>query len=155
MQRINALAKELKVHGIVQDFDEAYKKAEQMIERNISIEELNDEAQAEEPKIEPQPAMDPIKPSFVNVDPLDVKTINDRLASLEKQINQVFLKINEIVTEINKFEKKKRESPIEVKEEHKDVQANLKSQKVEPHPRTGDYKPEDVSIEKMFYFGRG
>ena len=35
MKRINALARELKDHGIVSDFDEAYKQAEKMIEGGL------------------------------------------------------------------------------------------------------------------------
>jgi len=67
------------------------------------------------------------------------------------------MKMNEIISEINRIDKKKSDSPIEVRgvkeEKPSDVQASLKQQHSESHPRSGDYKPSDVSIEKMFYFG--
>ena len=157
MQRINALAKELKNHGIVEDFDEAYKKAEQMIEKNLSIDDVEEEKitkkiQVEEAVNEEVQAQPIISQASVGVDALDIKNIHDKIKGLEGQMSQVFTKMNEMIAEINRIDKKKKESPIEVKEEQ-EAQAQLKDEKIEPHPRTGDYKPDDVSIEKMFYFG--
>ena len=43
MKRINALAKELKDHGIVSDFDEAYLQAEKMIEGGLTAPEIKAE----------------------------------------------------------------------------------------------------------------
>jgi len=151
MKRINALARELKDHGIVSDFDEAYKQAEKMIEGGL-IERPVAEAQVSEVRQD-----NTLKPSIgLGVDALDIKNISERMKNLENHVGQVFVKINEIITEINLIEKKKRDSPMVTHQEpHKEQQAHLKDEKVQPHPRTGDFKPGDVAIEKMFYFGGG
>jgi len=154
MKRINALARELKDHGIVSDYNDAYIQAEKMIEGGLlGRKEIEDaEAQLIMPKAEARAAASPL----IGLNALEIKNVNERINNVEQQISQVFVKINEIITEINRIDRKKKESPIEMKEEKpSEVQAHLKDEKVQPHPRTGDYKPEDVSIEKMFYFGRG
>jgi len=156
-KRINELARELKDHGIAADYEEAYRQAEKMIESGIDSPNFqSSDISIREVKKEP-----PRYDKNVVLDALEIKNINNRLDALEQQLNVIFLKINEIIAEINKAEKKKAESPIEIRrieeekkaEKQKEIQASLKTQPSEAHPRTGDYKPEDVSIEKMFYYG--
>jgi septal ring factor EnvC (AmiA/AmiB activator) len=45
---------------------------------------------------------------------------------------------------------KQREQPVIKQQES---QRALSSENKAPHPRQGNYKPEDVDIKKMFYFG--
>lgn len=164
MKRINALARELKDHGIVSDFNEAYIQAEKMIEGGLLDRKIDDSSNintTNNVQQQPQNNIGSAKPTFSNtlgvgIDALEIRNMNERIKNIETQLGQVFMKINEIIAQINILEKRKKESPIEVKQpEQRDFQAQLKSEKVQPHPRTGDFKPEDVSIEKMFYFGGG
>jgi len=160
-KRVNALARELKEHGIASDYEDAYRQAEKMIESGLE----SPDSQSDDISIRPYvPKEEPVKQASqpsLGLDALETRNMKNRLDALEQQLNIMFLKINEIVTEMNHAEKKKAESPIEIRhtreeekeEKQRDTQANLKTQHSEAHPRTGDYKPSDVSIEKMFYFG--
>ncbi len=169
MRKINELARELKEKGITLNTEEAYKQAEQMVEGNMDVPEAtnteNSESMAEMNESMKQTENRSSEPSLsgtVNLDALESHNLNERLNSMEEQLNVMFTKINEIVSEVNNMQKKKQESPIEVRElkdekkeeSQKDFQSRLKEEQEEGHPRTGDYKSEDVSIEKMFYFGR-
>lgn len=163
MKRINELARELKEQGMASDTEDAYKKAERMIEGTpeepvISRSEnsiINTTQQNNNPNFDKIPAS-----GALNFDAIDKKGMLDRIEALEGQLNVMFGKMNEIISEINRIQtKRKDDSPIEIREERedrkpKDSQSNLKKEEVHAHPRTGNYKPDDVSIEKMFYFGR-
>ena len=153
MKRVNALARELKDHGIAMDYEEAYRQAEKMIESGLDSGDIKTDDISVKPYVPKEEAKQSPGMGF---DALELKSLKGRLENLEQQLNVLFLKMNEIISEINKFEKKKADSPIELRpheEKQNDMQANLKSQPTEAHPRTGDYKSSDVAIEKMFYFG--
>jgi hypothetical protein len=74
--------------------------------------------------------------SKLNAEVDDLRKMIDTLKNIQSKFNMSGLKdqIN-----INIDEPMERQQPVE--------------QKHEPHPRQGNYKPEDVSIEKMFYYG--
>ena len=173
MKRVNALARELMDHGMVSDYEEAYREAERMIDSGMNSSRLSDEEISVRKYSSPE---EPPKISNTNVsntsiggygmigfDALEFRNMKERLDTMEQQMNMVFTKINEIISEINRLDSKRANSPIEIRdkkeieEKQRELQTNLKKQEVEhtPHPRSGDYKPGDVSIEKMFYFGGG
>ncbi len=167
MKRVNALARELKDHGIASDFDDAYKQAEKMVDSGMGAPQP---AASEEISVKPYAQQDEQpKASTTNTggfgmmgfDALELRNMKEKLEAMEQQMSMVFMKMNEIVTEINRLDKKRMDSPIEmrsqkeVEEKQREMQTNLKKQEVESHPRSGDYKSSDVSIEKMFYFGGG
>ncbi len=163
MKRINALARELREKGMVSDTEEAYKQAEEIIEGRVSREKI----EVEDPQDSQEEAERP-KEDFsgaIKADALELHNMGERIKALEGQVNVMFNKINEIISEFRSVQKKEEESPIELrkleeekeskgKKAHKEVQASLKKEEAEGHPRTGEYKPEDVSIEKVFYFGQ-
>lgn len=148
IKRINALAKELIEHGIASNMEEAAEQAKKMIERGETVEEKKNE-----PNVEIRPASSAsLGHGFLGLDDL-----KQRLDTVERQMEAMVGKINEIISELKKTEKtqENRESPITLDEPRKETQAHLKDEKKEPHPRTGKYNSDDVSIEKMFYFGGG
>jgi hypothetical protein len=155
MKRVNALARELKDHGIVSDYDEAYKQAEKMIESGMETPPANEEISIK-PYSEAKQNTGGLGMGF---DALEIKNMKDKIDAMEQQMSMIFMKMNEIISEINRLDKRRMDSPIEVRdpkeveEKQREMQTSLKKQEVEPHPRSGDYKPGDVAIEKMFYFG--
>lgn len=99
---------------------------------------------------------------MMGFDALEFRNMKEKMDAMEQQMGMIFTKMNEIITELNRVDKKRADSPIEVRnpreveEKQREMQTNLKSQEAPAsHPRSGDYKPNDVSIEKMFYFGGG
>ena len=164
MRKINELARELKEKGITTDTEEAYKQAELIVEGKINTPEQSN-SQDDKERVEVEQSDEPSNANVsgaIKMDALEAHNFNERMSSMEEQLNVMFMKINEIVSELNNMQKKKQDSPIEMREmkeekkeeSQKDFQSRLKEKKENGHPRTGDYKSEDVSIEKMFYFGR-
>ncbi len=103
LKKINALAKELLEHGIVSTMDEAYQQAEQMVEKGSVFDE-----QETTQKIEIKPLDSAPLPSLQSqtlargMNPFEIRKLNERIDGIESQISQLYLKVNEIVTEINK-----------------------------------------------------
>ncbi|GEM_PF-1831470 len=109
----------------------------------------------------------------------EIRKLKEQVAMLEGQLTGVSSKMNEMISEINKLQSQKNgnvsmhtanspqqngmnmpekkvnvvdtRSAMEAVSQQVPVQAKVQ----ESHPRSGDYKPGDVSIEKMFYFGGG
>jgi len=168
LRKINALAKELLDHGIVSTMDDAFKQAERMIEKDSVFEEKN-EPEIEIKKLDSRsfdtaqrsPQEQVQQSQTLGINYFDLKKINDRISGIESQISQIYLKINELISEINKISDRIEKRSLDIKEEKKVIQQSTlnavekKSNGVESHPRVGNYKPEDVAIEKMFYFGGG
>jgi len=83
-----------------------------------------------------------------------------------KKINEAFKKFNEKIeklsTEIELLKRARPNAPITTnfpKEEPKEVQSKIdppqeeEEKEKKPHHRTGGFAPEDVAIDKFFYFG--
>lgn len=77
------------------------------------------------------------------------KTLEEHDANMTKQaqlINQLQGVVNEIIKEINKMQ-----SSVPTKNPSERQQV-LKAEEKTQHPRSGGYKPEDVSVDKFFNF---
>lgn len=82
-----------------------------------------------------------------------IKSLNDQIVSLNSEINDLRVKLDSVKSiQVNKIEPQQRlvvePSPAVVE---KVVEKNDQSQ--QQHPRQGNFKSEDVPIEKYFYFG--
>jgi len=161
MKRVNALARELKDHGMASDYDDAYRQAEKMVDSGMEMPSAKEEVPAAPSTIiNDEPKENKGGFGMIGFDALEFRNMREKLEAMEQQMGMIFTKMNEIITELNRVDKKRTDSPIEIRnpreieEKQREMQTNLKKQEVEaPHPRSGDYKPSDVSIEKMFYFG--
>ncbi len=144
LRKINDLAKELREHNICNSMDEAYSQAESMITGNASMTKMNNMVDGKDMDTQNLVAL---RKTTNKLDEID-KQIGDIYA----QINEIKGLVNEIVAEILKLKEQKKEEPraekqivLETKYQH--------SSNEPAHPRVGAYKPEDVAIDKMFYFG--
>jgi septum formation inhibitor MinC len=100
-----------------------------------------------------------------------IGSITNAVNSQAKQITEISNKINSLIMEISSIKeeiKKLKDSPVTPPLKQKDVregQTQFKQEVPTPpsppqaqqsmsgHVRSGNYKPDDVSIEKFFYFG--
>jgi len=144
LKKINDLAKELREHNICNSMDEAYAQAETMIVGNTSVTKINSMNEGRDMDTQNLVAL---RKTTNKVDEID-KQISD----IYSQINEIKGLVNEIVAEILKLKEQKKEEPraekqivLESRQQHSSSEAI--------HPRVGGYKPEDVAIDKMFYFG--
>ncbi len=109
----------------------------------------------------------------------EIRKLKEQVTMLEGQLSGVSSKMNEMISEINKLQSQKNGSAsmhsgntpqqngmsmpekkvgvVDTRSAMEAVSAPIPVQIKTPeaHPRSGDYKPGDVSIEKMFYFGGG
>ena len=141
LQRINALASELRKHNFALSSDEAYQQAEQVYETG-AVQQVVVE-----------------KPMQVqNSDALAMRRFEMMLEQNNKKYEQEFATYRNAINmlasqlEVLKCELAKTER-VAASEKPKEKQAELKTEVKESHPRQGNFQPSDVDIQKMFYFG--
>ena len=137
IQKVNKLAQDLLNQGICSDRQEAVKKAEEMLNKNL--------AKNVEPSAVASSEDDNFKMLFdrfkdytqkqMQVFRNDLQCLNDQIKSLKSQLHS-------------------RPKPVVKQAENSDnPQTTIKEDDDKPHPKRGNTKSEDVCIEKMFYYG--
>lgn len=178
IQKINKMARELLEHGMAQSLDEACQKAEQMLTKGEISEikpktvEINGRQQiiADNSQQTVVNNSQPVKEEPVQTS----ETPQSTNTKSEEMTWQEAMKTNNdfIIKKLNGFEEGVRKAVEHFQKEISNLKQNItniqtsspkseeKSQRpvsdVEDetsHPRQGDFKPSDVSIDKMFYFG--
>lgn len=150
LKKIAKLSEELKKHGFAKDTMDAINQSEGVYESEIARQAMTQ--QREETKMNPQVADEFDR--FKN-------HAHQRMQKLEGQMNVVINKINEIVGELKKREAEPRPAPQAAPQEEKQEQKQEQLQtqpkeqkKTESHQRVGEFKPGDIEIDKVFYYGR-
>ena len=151
IQKVNALAHELLKSGMATDREDAVVRAEQMLSKNV---------------VNKQQTVSSTNTVEVSKDAeyykkLAEKTKEEMTAELNlfrNKMNEIISEINEVKKQINTFATSRSasdaglNSDCPVKETAKQ-EKQTEFKKPEPHPKRGDWKSEDVAVEKMFYFG--
>ena len=136
VQKISKLAKELLQHNMAPSMDEAVKLAENMLKTNKDITEVKER-------------MKPVEQSEINKDALLRKLIN-MVNQHEKEIGNIKKRLDELINKVENI----HFSDIKEKEKQVLLKKDKNTEKKEKaHPKSGSYSSDDVSVEKMFYFG--
>lgn len=144
IQKVDLLAKTLQSQGIATSPSDAADKANEII--NVT----------EDKNVEEDVRIHLLERKYKNLlnennnqffsEINDIKTalssLNNELSSVKNQLRENKEKINE---QLVKSEPETKEVQVKI-EDSKEI-------KKEPHPRQGNYNPDDVSIEKFFYCG--
>ena|SRR3989338_3084042 len=142
LQRINALAGELKKQNFALSSDDAYRQAEgvyaegngaQVVVEEVSHVQHSDGALSLR--------------KFELMIELNNKKYEAEFALYRNAINQLAAELEAVRSEL-----RQRSQEAQVPKQ-KEKQAELKSEVKEAHPRQGNFTPSDVDIQKMFYFG--
>ncbi|MBS3147899.1 hypothetical protein J4219_03365 [Candidatus Woesearchaeota archaeon] len=140
LQRINALAGELRKRNMTFSSDDAYKQAEQVYEQGL----------VQEMPMQETVVLKPVQ------DMLETRKIELMLELNNKKYEAEFERyrsaINTLALEIQQLKEALSKATFEAPKQ-KEKQAELKTEVKEDHPRQGKYQPADVDIQKMFYFG--
>jgi chromosome segregation ATPase len=139
-QGINLLAKELKEHGIACSFDEAYQKAQSMIMATENKKTETDEKLQlleQRYKFLLNSQNEKLSGEINNLKNI-LSSISSELIGLKRQINEQKQAIKQ--QEQRPKETQQKITSVDEKKETKEVDLE-------------NLKPEDVSIEKFFYFG--
>jgi hypothetical protein len=172
LRKMNELSKELKMKGFADDSLKAIQQAEDIIgveapnddSQELQMEQITPKSQINLSNNDVNLLMSTIKGTEQFKLEMDekVKNISDNLNGLNQTVSQIAEKMNEIIKTINQLETRQKEvaeRPVQQPQQKMSSTSNTSStgsseKKGEPmNQRTGNYTPDDVAIDKMFYFG--
>jgi hypothetical protein len=144
LRKINQLSQELKKHGMADSSQDAYTQAQQIIQ---VIPKNSAPASQESVIVETAPAQDPLaaRQFQIELDKMQ-KGFSEELDVLRTAMNQLIIEVNSLRDELSKAQ-------MAQPPKQKEKQVELKTETKVAHPRQGDWKPGDVDIQKMFYYG--
>ena len=159
VMKVNKLAKELLDQGIVASRDDAVKRAQEMLNKDIvgndmSSENTNKSFVVEDSSIEKMRNM--IERVKENTE-RRFESYKNALIGLEKEMYKMkeeiaSLRAKGIARSIQNTELESKRVN-EASEPAKEVQQEIPRGSSETNQRKGNFRPEDVSVEKMFYYG--
>lgn len=127
--------------------------------------------QASQQTAAPEPYSAPVQgsaaenrnPDEQSYDRIAFRKLSQQVEQQAGELKAIRMKMNELIREFNSLqEKAKQKAASPVASQHEISKAHPKSPdqtqfkpvpKKEPHARSGNYTPEDVNIEKIFYSG--
>ncbi len=158
LQKINALASELRKHNFAMSSEDAFKQAETVYDGNTT-------GGAQVLVMEQHPAFTMQQPTqaaaHAPADEMTSRKIELLIESHSKKYEEEFSvlrsAINQLIGELNSVKAHLAKATVvstsDDSAKHKEKQAELKTEVKEDHPRQGKFQPADVDIQKMFYFG--
>lgn len=137
IQKVNELAREMLKHRIASSMDEAVKQAEEVLSKKKDASKIREEVEKDEEKRREMTS--------------EVRRLKAKIEEQAKKIEELEGKLKHANSKITELELRKTTPFIE--KERAEPQTRLVKEEKKPHPKSGGYNPEDVSIEKMFYSG--
>jgi hypothetical protein len=140
LQRMNSLAAELKKHNFAQSSEDAFQQAEQVY------------VEKEQSEVSDSPQVIVQKPDVLAEKRFELmleqnnRKYEQELGLLRSALNSLAQQLEMVRAELHKVHEQAPPKP-------KEVQAPLKTEAKEDHPRQGKFSSADVDIQKMFYFG--
>jgi len=160
IRKMGEISKQLKAHGLAEDSMDAQKEAEKIMGKDnefyVSQEEINKIKQKEQIQKEKE------EKEKLCISPTIIDNLNNKIASMDAMMNTMREKMNEMISKMNEMESKINTQP------RQEVQATLSGNTVETNKNfetkketktqlnkevKGEYSPEDVSVDKIFYAG--
>lgn len=146
LRKINALTGALR-SGTGITSEEAFKQAENILQP------LNEEKimkETEETKTTTNTEL--LERKYQLMLDMNNKKFEQTIVILQQQISSLNTELNKLKTQIDT--QPQHVHPPEPKITQPTQQPNIQEQKKDQHPRQGGFAPGDISIEKMFYFGK-
>lgn len=79
--------------------------------------------------------------------------VDMKISKLQSQLSEAMTKINKLTEEIDVLKNKVQRLDLGAEPQTKLTDAGEKEVKKEVNSKTGEFTSQDVSVEKMFYFG--
>ena len=140
--KINSLVNEFKKHGIAKD-EEAIRQATKVVSRGASsqleMEEINQET------------LDIINRKISYSSELNERRIKEETDKIRAEIGNILAELRALRDSVKNMGNR---VVVEQKPEEKGSEEQETKSEEKPKPRTGDYQPGDVDINKVFYFGK-
>ena len=141
LQKMNALASELRKHNFASSSDDAFHQAEEVIEHKPVQEESHSVVA---PKVEKHDAL--YEKRFELLLEQQRSKYEQELGLLRSALGVLSKEVEGLKVSLSKVHEQAPPKP-------KESQKPLKTEVKEDHPRQGKFSPSDVDIQKMFYFG--
>ncbi|MBT4538823.1 hypothetical protein HOI26_05715 [Candidatus Woesearchaeota archaeon] len=163
IQKINQLASSLLTQGLAQDRDDAVKQAEKVFrsQDTESYTEMRETMQKVQAEKSPQPQQNELTQDQIqtilkkNTEYLvkTIKAFQEKVQTLEQEM--AAMKNQMSVNKIPSVKELVMSAPkVEQEQQIQAQQTPQETPKEAPiHPRSGNYKEADVSVEKFFYMG--
>lgn len=146
IQKINQMAQNLLDNNMVSSREEAVKEAQRLLNKDIvQGKKINEDGSAA------------VKEDFEYYKNIITRTKEytlQQLNAFKKEIGSMSAEIKKLKNEVSCLKVMKSVERTEKDDPKEPVQQKLKSKKDEPNQRTGRISPNDVSVEKVFYFGK-
>ena len=143
LRKINQLSSELKKHHMADSSMDAYSQAQHIVQ---VIPKTSVSHGQESVVVEAAPA-----------DPLVARQFEMEIQRIQKgfsdELEVMRTAMNQIIAEVNALREDLSKAQAQVPPKPKEKQEALKTEANEPHPRQGIYKPGDIDIKSVFYFG--
>jgi hypothetical protein len=145
IQKVNKMAQELLNQGMVSDREEAVKEAQRILNKEIvDKQEVKQNGSAA--------AKDDLE-YYKNIITRTKEYTLQQLNAFKKEIGTLSAEVHKLRNEVSclkvvrSVERKEEDDPKEP------VQQKLKSKKKNINQRTGGISPEEVAVDKIFYYG--
>lgn len=138
VQRMNAMASELRKHNFASSSDDAYQQAKQMFVPQEQV-------VLPKPKlIEENNVL--LEKKFEMLMQMNNKKYEQEISMLRSAFTALANEFEVLRAQLSRVQEQAPQKP-------KERQEPLKTETKEAHPRQGNFTSADVNIEKMFYFG--
>lgn len=155
LKRISAMSAELRKHRIAADSEEAFKQSEAIFQeatpKHLQVNQDLSVGDVQEKKSEVLEVSAPHAADYERFK----NGVNTRLLSVEENMSSVIGKLNEMIKTINKLEQRFEQNGVaELPKERQETISKPEKKESEGQLRSGDYKPGDVRIDNIFYYGK-
>lgn len=142
LKKMNELSKELKKHGMADSTAQAFSQAGEMV-RDEAFKQV----------VEQNKSSQKSKDGFDNQYQIMLERQNRQIAQEVQALKET---VAAMQAEIEMLKADQKAAPVQQQEKPKQEVQKKFPQKEESkeHPKQGGFCPDDVSIEKMFYFGK-
>jgi archaellum component FlaC len=181
LKRLNALAGELKGHHIAENYEDAACLAVSMVsqepetcftgmhlsdDQSVLVQEIIKEYPQETQKSlnDVQESVQESRPAQQSLSREEIEKVlqyfadqfTNEINSLQQKVQHAEAMVAEVSAELRAVKDHVQREQVQSHEPVQSVQKEVMSQvpKAEPLPEKQQYMPEDVSVEKMFYFGK-
>lgn len=139
VQRMNAMASELRKHNFASSSDDAFQQAKQMF------------VPQQEQTVVPKPKLIEennvlLEKKFELIVQMNNKKYEQEISLLRSAFTALANEFEVLRAQLSKVQEQAPQKP-------KERQEPLKTEAKESHPRQGNFTSADVNIQKMFYFG--
>lgn len=151
LKRLNDLARNLKKSGFAQTSEEAAQQANDVYGKDLKDivpdkpePEKSSEPVSEQPEPSPAPDDALFEAKMKLLLEMNQKQFQEQISSIRSQLDGLASELASLKQQV-KAPRPEKKVP---------EQKKLPDEKKDSHPRQGEFKSDDVSIEKMFYYGK-